>query len=465
MAISGTITLGTNTSSSISLFDLYPCTSSSSSSCSGTAFDTNVSRATLLGGFQTNNIPDGTTYIKINANSGTCKDINPAIVELTGIPVVSQTPTKTPTPTPTPPTQHYEVQICNNNVPSGTSYILNATDITPILNGYYKVNAPTIINTMDGNYCWKVVSITTANSDENGTFGTAYTNCDCGTTNPYVDYKYTYLVGSGTTADYACTFNNYWTVSGDSATFTGCTGFNKSILNDNGAPLFYAYDGHYIQLDTYNQDPIAHVGSHTFGTCTTPPDHGVVYLYSENSTADVVCGQALSEQNIRTYFVEVGQTLQNGTVIYDVWTTDYQGGLYKTKAPAGIYSNGVKYWTITGTNGILTNETTCPTISSYYITQFVPGIETESDQSDNIINGTPTCYIELNAPYSSNVTFNVTVDTTNMGTQYVEVTILANHTYGIGYGTKVGATNGALATGGCISSSTQPAISLSLHGC
>jgi hypothetical protein len=101
MAISGTITLGTQTTTNITSFDLYPCTSSSNSSCSGTAFETNVSRASLLAGFQSTSIPDGTFYIKINANSGTCKDVNPAIVELVGVPVVSQTPTKTPTPTPT----------------------------------------------------------------------------------------------------------------------------------------------------------------------------------------------------------------------------------------------------------------------------------------------------------------------------------------------------------------------------
>ncbi len=100
MAISGTITLGTGTTSNITSFDLYPCTSSSNSSCSGTSFAT-VSRATLLTGFTADNIPDGTFYIKINANSGECKDVNPAIVELVGVPTVSQTPTKTPTQTPT----------------------------------------------------------------------------------------------------------------------------------------------------------------------------------------------------------------------------------------------------------------------------------------------------------------------------------------------------------------------------
>ena len=111
MAISGTITLGTDTTSNMTSFDLYPCTSSSNSSCSGTAFETNVSRTTLIGGLQTNNIPDGTLYIKINStNTGPCKDANPAIIELSGAPLqvsLSPTPTltKTPTPTPTIPEQ------------------------------------------------------------------------------------------------------------------------------------------------------------------------------------------------------------------------------------------------------------------------------------------------------------------------------------------------------------------------
>lgn len=278
-------------------------------------------------------------------------------------------------------------------------------------------------------------------------------------------YVHQYLVGSGSTASYACTFNNYYTVYGNSGTFTSCTGFDKAILNDNGAPLYYAYNGNVVKVNTYYQDPIAYVGTNTFNTCPTPPDHSVVYLYGENANATIVCGQALSEDNINGYFVDAGNTLQNGTVIYDVWTTDYLGGVYKTKAPAGIYSNGTKYWTITGSDGILRNESTCPVITSWNITQFVPGVSTDSDQSDNVYQGTANCYIELNAPYSSDVTFSVTVETTNMGTQYVEVTILANRTFAFGYGTPVGAINGAAATGGCISNSTQPAISLSNHGC
>jgi hypothetical protein len=101
MAISGIITIADTTTASITSFDLYSCTSSSNSSCSGTAFATNVSRASLLDGYCSDLIPDGTTYIKVNANSGACQNINPAIVELSGVPII---PTSTPTPTPAAPT-------------------------------------------------------------------------------------------------------------------------------------------------------------------------------------------------------------------------------------------------------------------------------------------------------------------------------------------------------------------------
>ena len=100
MAISGTITLLT-ASTNMSTFDLYSCTSSSDSSCSGTAFETNVTRSQLLNGFVSNIIPDGTMYIKINPNIDGCLN-QYIIVELSGAPLPTQTPTPTPTPTETP---------------------------------------------------------------------------------------------------------------------------------------------------------------------------------------------------------------------------------------------------------------------------------------------------------------------------------------------------------------------------
>jgi hypothetical protein len=106
MAISGTITLST-VSTNMSTFDLYSCTSSSNSSCGGTAFETNVTRTELLNGFVSNVIPDGTQYIKINPNVGDCLNLY-LITQLNGAPAITQTPTQTPTPTqtqtPTPTT-------------------------------------------------------------------------------------------------------------------------------------------------------------------------------------------------------------------------------------------------------------------------------------------------------------------------------------------------------------------------
>jgi hypothetical protein len=136
MAISGTITLGAGTTSSITSFDLYSCTSSSNSSCGGTAFATNVTRASLLAGYQTNDIPNGTTYIKINANSGDCKDVNPAIVALSGIPV-TPTPTASPaavaatptvTPTPSPAYNYYQYDVTRSSIPNATGGYFNYID-------------------------------------------------------------------------------------------------------------------------------------------------------------------------------------------------------------------------------------------------------------------------------------------------------------------------------------------------
>jgi hypothetical protein len=70
------------------------------------------------------------------------------------------------------------VQQCSG----GATYIMNATDVTPIVGGVYKVYAPTFIGTMDGINCWVVVSIQNSGLDDNATFGTNYG--DCLTCNP-----------------------------------------------------------------------------------------------------------------------------------------------------------------------------------------------------------------------------------------------------------------------------------------
>jgi hypothetical protein len=68
---------------------------------------------------------------------------------------------------------YYEVQQCSG----GSTYIMNATDVTPIVGGVYKVYAPTFIGTMNGINCWEVVSIQSSGLDDNATFGTNYGSC------------------------------------------------------------------------------------------------------------------------------------------------------------------------------------------------------------------------------------------------------------------------------------------------
>lgn len=138
MAISGTITLLT-ASTNMSSFDLYSCTSSNGASCSGTAFETNVTRSQLLNGFVSNSIPDGTTYIKINPTSAGCLN-QYIIVELSGVPTCSfdatvvyglpsVTPTPTSTPTPTPTSTGLETTLLSwtfsiNNSPSSPFMVI-----------------------------------------------------------------------------------------------------------------------------------------------------------------------------------------------------------------------------------------------------------------------------------------------------------------------------------------------------
>ena len=145
MAISGTITLLT-ASTNMSTFDLYSCTSSSDSSCSGTAFETNVTSSQLLNvnGFVSNIIPDGTTYIKINSTSVGCLN-KYIIVELSGVPAVSQTPTQTPTPTQT--------QTPTPTIPSGGCVTITESnryeEITCLGQGPYNITITTVTATLD----------------------------------------------------------------------------------------------------------------------------------------------------------------------------------------------------------------------------------------------------------------------------------------------------------------------------
>ena len=67
MAISGTITLLT-ASTNMSTFDLYSCTSSNGASCSGTSFETNITRNQLLNGFVSNSSSSSFVIIGVKRN-------------------------------------------------------------------------------------------------------------------------------------------------------------------------------------------------------------------------------------------------------------------------------------------------------------------------------------------------------------------------------------------------------------
>jgi hypothetical protein len=68
---------------------------------------------------------------------------------------------------------YYEVQMCSG----GATYIMNATDVTPVVGGVYKVYAPSFLGTMNGINCWTVISTQTSGLDDDATFGTNYGSC------------------------------------------------------------------------------------------------------------------------------------------------------------------------------------------------------------------------------------------------------------------------------------------------
>jgi hypothetical protein len=70
--------------------------------------------------------------------------------------------------------------MCSGGSPSGTLYILNATDVTPVIGSYYSIYAPTVVGSMDGTNCWYVVTTTSSTPDGDAAFGTEYFSCICG---------------------------------------------------------------------------------------------------------------------------------------------------------------------------------------------------------------------------------------------------------------------------------------------
>jgi len=95
MAITATITL-TSAGTDTGPFDLY-----SNTDAYGTAFATNISRASLLAGYTTSAIPDATVTVRVKS-TGTCTNYIDLEVPAIPTPTPTLTPTATLTPTPTP---------------------------------------------------------------------------------------------------------------------------------------------------------------------------------------------------------------------------------------------------------------------------------------------------------------------------------------------------------------------------
>jgi len=89
-----------------------------------------------------------------------------------------------------PPSTYYEVQMCTGGTPTGSTYVINATDITPTIGSFYKIYAPSVIGTMDGVNCWYVIGTNTG-LDGDGTFGTVYNTCSCSGSSPSLVWQVT----------------------------------------------------------------------------------------------------------------------------------------------------------------------------------------------------------------------------------------------------------------------------------
>lgn len=112
MSFSATVTLGT-VGTSITDVSLYPCTGSTSGTCSGTVIPGYSNKAKGLFPLTVTGIPDGTTYIKLVAAGGGCTP--DYMLQISGIPgAATLTPTPAPTQTPSPTS-------APTSTPSGTA--------------------------------------------------------------------------------------------------------------------------------------------------------------------------------------------------------------------------------------------------------------------------------------------------------------------------------------------------------
>jgi hypothetical protein len=199
-------------------------------------------------------------------------------------------------------------------------------------------------------------------------------------------------------------------------------------------------------------------------SCTGLPDGGggtpqpsQWSLTSGNSNGATVCGNYTSPSNRTTIYADPSVVaLADGVHLYYSWSP-------LVNVSDGWVSNGTNYWTIT--NGILSNQTSCPVITSHYVTNLIANVGTFDDQG-GIYQAESVCSIQINGAVSSDTTFNVSVSSDILGVQTFDVTIIAGNTSGDGYGSRIGANQSASSVSGCINSITSPdGVTYTGYGC
>lgn len=120
-----TITLTTIGPNNSSTFDIYSDVDNYT-----LPFETNISSSSLLLGYNTTNVPEGTSKVKLKSTSGSC-DFEPVLgitIQSITQPTHTPTPTPSPTPTPLPPT--------NTPTPTSTPTPTPTATPLPLLTGY-----------------------------------------------------------------------------------------------------------------------------------------------------------------------------------------------------------------------------------------------------------------------------------------------------------------------------------------
>ena len=180
-------------------------------------------------------------------------------------------------------------------------------------------------------------------------------------------------------------------------------------------------------------------------------------LTSGNIDGATVCGNYTSPSNRTTIYADPSVVaLANGVHLYYSWSP-------LVNVSDGWVSNGTNYWTIT--NGILSNQTSCPVITSHYVTNLIANVVTFDDQG-GVYEAQSVCSILINGAVSSDTTFNVSVTSDILGVQTFDVTINAGYTSGDGYGSRISANQEASSVSGCINSITSPdGVTYTGYGC